>query len=75
MKILPGASRPLRTIWSAGYSSTPVSDAITTKSSFVTCQRPGRRPLRSSVAPSSVPSQNATLAGPSHGSIRHEWNA
>ena len=37
--------------------------------------RPGRRPLRSSVAPTTRPSVNATDAGPSHGSIRQEWNA
>jgi hypothetical protein len=35
----------------------------------------GRRPLRSSVAPMTLPSVKQTAAGPSHGSIRHEWKA
>jgi len=37
--------------------------------------RPGRNPLRSSTAPITVPSVNATAAGPSHGSIRLAWNS
>ena len=32
------------------------------------------RPLRSSTAPTTVPSVKATLAGPSHGSITDAWN-
>ena len=36
---------------------------------------PGRRPLRSSVAPTTRPSVKATEAGPSQGSIRQEWKA
>ena len=51
---LPGWSRPFRTIFSGGSSSTPVSEAMTTQPSFVSYQRPGRRPLRSSVAPISA---------------------
>ena len=35
-------------------------------------QRPGRNPLRSSVAPITRPSLNATAAGPSQGSISDE---
>ena len=61
-------------ITSAGsMSSTPTSLASTTKPSRVTQYRPGRSPLRSSTAPITVPSVNATQAGPSHGSIRVEW--
>ena len=41
-----------------------------TQPSLVTIQRPGRSPLRSSVAPMSRPSVKVTDAGPSHGSIR-----
>jgi len=37
--------------------------------SFVARYRAGRSPLRSSVAPIMRPSQKATAAGPSHGSI------
>jgi hypothetical protein len=59
--------------FSGATSSTPTSDAITTKPSFVTIQREGRRPLRSSTAPILRPSVNAIEAGPSHGSIRKEW--
>jgi hypothetical protein len=70
-KSLPGWRRPLRTMFSAGMSSTPVSDASTTQPSFVSSQRPGRSPLRSSVAPMTRPSVNEIAAGPSHASIRH----
>ena len=35
---------------------------------------PGRRPLRSSTAPITVPSVNEMLAGPSHGSMSVAWN-
>jgi hypothetical protein len=45
-----------------------------TRSSLVTQKRDGRRPLRSSTAPITVPSVKATEAGPSHGSIREAWN-
>ena len=48
---MPGCRRPLRRTFSGGSSSTPVSEARTTQPSFVSSQRPGRRPLRSSVAP------------------------
>ncbi|CNH05812.1 Uncharacterised protein [Mycobacterium tuberculosis] len=33
----------------------------------------GRRPLRSSTAPTMVPSVNVIDAGPSHGSIKDAW--
>ena len=59
--------------WSCGTSITPVSDANTTQPSFVTSQRPGRRPFRSSVAPMTRPSLKATAAGPSQGSTSDEW--
>ena len=35
--------------------------------------RDGRRPLRSSTAPTTVPSVKQTEAGPSQGSISDEW--
>lgn len=54
-------------------SSTPTSEAITTRPSSVTQMRLGRRPLRSSTAPTTVPSVKHTEAGPSHGSISIEW--
>ena len=72
-KSLPGSRRPLAATSSAGTSITPVSEANTTQPSLVTSQRPGRRPLRSSVAPITRPSLNATAAGPSHGSTSEEW--
>ena len=60
----------------AGSSSiTPVSEARITQPSCVSSQRPGRRPLRSSVAPITVPSVKQIEAGPSHGSVRQPWNA
>ena len=59
--------------WS--MSSTPASDASTTRPSSVIQKRPGRRPLRSSTAPILVPSVKATQAGPSHGSMTEEWNS
>ena len=62
-------------MFEAGSSITPVSEPSTTQPSFVSSQRPGRRPLRSSVAPITRPSVKAIAAGPSHGSIRQEWNA
>ena len=54
-------------------SSTPASEAITTRPSSVTQIRDGRRPLRSSTAPTMVPSVNVIDAGPSHGSISDAW--
>jgi hypothetical protein len=66
--IMPGWSRPLARTRSGGTSITPVSDARITRSSEVIVQRAGRRPLRSSVAPTSWPSLNTIAAGPSHGS-------
>ena len=73
--IRPGCSRPRSTIFSGGIGSTPASLASTTVSSLVSHQRPGRRPLRSSTAPSTVPSVKVTQAGPSHGSISDAWNS
>ena len=71
---LPGLQPPLAQRRApGGTSSTPVSEASTTQPSRVSSQRPGRRPLRSSVAPISVPSVNAIAAGPSHASVRHSW--
>ena len=67
--IFPGSKRHFFTIFSCGKVSTPISDAIITKSSSVTKYRAGRKPLRSNVAPIIRPSVNATAAGPSHGSI------
>ena len=72
-KSLPGCRRPLRLILLAGTSITPVSEPSTTQPSVVSSQRPGRRPLRSSVAPIMRPSVNVTAAGPSHGSMKQPW--
>ena len=70
---LPGLQAALGLDRSSGTSNTPVSEASTTQPSLVTSQRPGRRPLRSSVAPITRPSVKATAAGPSQGSISDEW--
>ena len=59
--------------WSGATLKTPASEASTTHPSLVVSQRPGRRPLRSSVAPITRPSLKATAAGPSQGSISDEW--
>ena len=72
--ILPGSRRPLATMSSVGMSSTPASEASTTRPSRVCHQRPGRSPLRSSTAPTIVPSVKVTQAGPSHASIIEAWN-
>ncbi len=73
--IRPGCNRPRSTTFSGGIGSTPASEASTTVSSVVSHHRPGRSPLRSSTAPSTVPSVNVTQAGPSHGSISDAWNS
>jgi hypothetical protein len=73
--IRPGLSRPFLTTVAGSMSSTPASEASTTRPSSVTQYRDGRRPLRSSTAPTWLPSENTTDAGPSHGSIRVEWNS
>ena len=75
MNTLPGASRPLRWTCSGATVITPVSDASTTYPSVSWIHRPGRSPLRSSTAPATRPSVNTTAAGPSHGSIKHEWKS
>ena len=69
----PGCRRILATTVDGSRFSTPASDAITTRPSLVTQMRDGRRPLRSSTAPITVPSVKHTDAGPSHGSISDEW--
>ena len=51
----------------------PDSEPMQTQPSRVIIQRPGRRPLRSSIAPRMLPSQKASAAGPSQGSTRREW--
>ena len=73
-KIRPGCSRPFLMTEAGSMSSTPTSLASTTRPSSVTQYRPGRSPLRSSTAPITVPSVNATQAGPSQGSISEAWN-
>ena len=72
---LPGCRRPSRLIREAGIGSRPASEPSTTSPSVVSSQRPGRSPLRSSVAPMMRPSVKAIAAGPSHGSMKQEWNA
>lgn len=56
-------------------SSTPVSDAMTSRLSFVTVYLKGRSPFRSSTAPRVCPSLNVMSAGPSHGSMIPPWNS
>ncbi len=73
--IRPGSNRPFRTIVAGSNSSTPASLPRTTSPSSVTQYRAGRRPLRSSTAPMTVPSVNDTSAGPSHGSMSVAWNS
>ncbi len=73
--IRPGIRRPRSTISDGSIGSTPDSLASTMRPAAVRHQRPGRRPLRSSTAPSRVPSVNVTQAGPSHGSMSEEWNS
>lgn len=72
---LAGLQPPFRTTLLAGMSRTPASLASTTRPSSVTQYRPGRSPLRSRTAPTTVPSVKLTLAGPSHASISVEWNS
>ncbi len=53
-----------------GSSSTlPASDATTSRPSSVAVMARGRRPFRSSSAPTRCPSANTIAAGPSHGSL------
>ena len=55
---MPGASRPLDRMSSGGMSSTPTSEASTTSPLRVTTQRAGRRPFRSRMDPTVIPSLN-----------------
>ncbi len=71
--IRPGCRRSFCTTVAGSRSSTPASEAITTRPLSVTQMRDGRRPLRSSTAPTTVPSVKQTEAGPSHGSISEPW--
>ena len=64
----PGPSRPRSTIGSAPKSTMPASDAASTLPDSVRHQRIGRKPLRSSAAPTRSPSAKTIAAGPSHGS-------
>ena len=71
--IFPGLRRPVSTTFTASSGMTPASDARIIMPSSVTQYLAGRRPFLSSIPPASLPSQNRTAAGPSHGSIRMEW--
>ena len=71
--IRPGCKRMRRTTVAGSSLSTPASDAITTSPSSVTQMREGRKPLRSSTAPTTEPSVKHTDAGPSQGSISEPW--
>lgn len=62
----PGPRRPFSTMLASGMSTTPVSLIMHTSPSSVRKKRAGRRPLRSSCAPSCLPSQKVRSAGPSH---------
>ena len=67
--IRPGWSRDFFTIFSGGMSSTPTSEERISCLSVVRYHRQGRRPFRSSTAPTVSPSENTMAAGPSQGSI------
>ena len=54
---------------SGGRSSTPTSEDKISRSLSVRYHRQGRRPLRSSTAPTVSPSEKTMAAGPSQGSI------
>ena len=71
--MLPGPRRPFSAIVSSGTWNEPASEETAIQPSWVISQRPGRRPLRSSVAPTSRPSVKTIAAGPSHGSISRPW--
>ena len=60
----PAAAGPWPRRCAGSMSSTPDSLASTTSPSAVCHQRPGRRPLRSSTAPMTVPSVNADAGRP-----------
>ena len=66
----PGCRRPIRAILFGVVVKMPDSEPRQTQPSRVIIQRPGRRPLRSSIAPSVWPSQKAMAAGPSQGSTQ-----
>eukprot|EP00967_Tisochrysis_lutea_P138932 scaffold251553_cov31-Tisochrysis_lutea.AAC.1 len=59
--MLPGPRRPLRTTSLSSTLTTPVSDMKATRPSLVSRKRAGLRPLRSSEAPSCLPSQKTSI--------------
>ncbi len=66
----PGPSRWRATTRAGSSSTLPASDETTTIPSRVVVIARGRRPLRSSSAPTRRPSPKTRAAGPSHASIR-----
>jgi hypothetical protein len=73
--IPPGASRPRCATAEGSSGSAPASEHATTRPSWVRSHRRGRRPLRSSRAPTETPSVKHTAAGPSQGSMRSAIHA
>ena len=63
----PGPRRPRRTVSAAVNGMAPASDARPTTWSVVTAKAAGRRPFRSTRAPTRSPSAKTMAAGPSHG--------
>mmetsp|Transcript_51738 Transcript_51738/g.117845 ORF Transcript_51738/g.117845 Transcript_51738/m.117845 type:complete len:210 (+) Transcript_51738:58-687(+) len=74
VSISPGPSRCLETTSASSRGTTPVSDIMYTVPSLSWVTRAGRRPLRSSLAPTILPSENTSSAGPSQASCSVEWN-
>ena len=69
-----GWSWPRWMMSSSGVSTRPLSEPSTIRPSRETLQRQGRRPLRSSMAPTRrQPSVKTRQVGPSQGSMREEW--
>jgi glutamate synthase (ferredoxin) len=70
---IPGWMRHLYKTSFSGISSTPDSEPITSKLSFVTKYLQGRNPFLSRIAHTFLPSVPTIKAGPSQGSIKAEW--
>ena len=67
ISISPGPSLPRFTVSAAVIGTAPASEATATTPSAVMANAAGRRPLRSTRAPTRCPSPKTMAAGPSHG--------
>ncbi len=68
--ISPGPRRRRSTVSAASMGMAPPSEAAATRPDAVTVTESGRRPLRSSMAPTRVPSLKHSAAGPSQGASK-----